>query len=495
MSNINNSIPLWRRTRPTLYFPHLVGLNHLETCVWKNCATVHKLIHPSLQEAIVKYLFQIIIHSSSTSEENDEQYKNLHPKMFPGAHPVSLNKDDAHEIFWKQEHMFALKKDGERMLMFGIHLVSNTDYIVQTLTGFMTRKNNEIFFVPPNTIGTKEHLVPFVVDGELCWNKSTLELNYVVFELMLCNGLSLNHFGLFHREEVYQKMIEVGIVNSENYKLKISGEHHYFLFQYEGLIERRYKTQHIYDYDGLIATHFGKRCILGNDENTFKIKDIHTLDFRMKRHPVKQQFVELWVIQSFKKEIKYTEQNIIATGLDIDRSYDWDNKIYECEFDPRVNIFVIKKQRPDKDHANSIQTVEKTMYTIAHNLFVDDVYDLFKEWKLEQDFKEENGTKEDNKINQQYSAPFVPSSMILQDSNWRSENLTNEALIAEMKSPLLSWEVEENAQREKVRRELYEIESAQQKEYLKEVTTIPIFTKQLQSFISDYLQHGDNALF
>jgi mRNA capping enzyme, catalytic domain/mRNA capping enzyme, C-terminal domain len=488
------SIPLWSRPKPVLHFRHLVGSNHLESILWNDTFLVYKLIHPSLHHSVLQYLFEVIIHSSSTSDEEEEyNIKHLHPKMFPGAHPVSLNKDDAERIFWKQEHMFVLKKDGERLIMFGIHLICGT--IVQTLTGFMNRKN-EIFFLPSNTIGVKEHIIPFVLEGELCFNKHTLEYNYLVFELMLCNGHSLNHFGLVHREEIYRKMIEENniVCDQENYKLRIYAEKHFHWFQYEQLLVRREETLYLYNYDGLCVIHSGKRWLIGNDPNTYKIKDVHTLDFRMKRHPLKQQFLELWVTESFKKEIKYVEQDIVATGLDIDRNYDWDNKIYECEYDISRRLFVAKKQRQDKLHVNSLRTVEKTMYTIEHNLKVDDVYELWKKWNREQQ-EQQNQMLIEEAQKEEYILPFVLRTTLLEDSNWRSENLSNEALIEEMKSPLLSWEVEENAQRESARRELQNRNMLEQQEYLSQVTTIAHFKNQFKTFVAEYLQQGDSVLF
>jgi hypothetical protein len=284
-------------------------------------------------------------------------FKGRDPQ-FPGAQPVSIERKDFEKLK-KYPYYVGVKNDGVRYIMF-----LTTDKLNNKVCILCDRALN--FYIVDGIIADDSIYQNTLLDGELINN------NFVVFDsVVLCgNRINLNYFTsrLTEIDCCIRTLIDpsssINILTKTFYKLE----------DFETFLENIYEKEE--NKDGLIFIPDKLGVHSGTQYSLFKWKpsNKHTIDFNIK---IVDNNLEAHIYNQ-KQLIKFA--NVLYDTPQgksfIDKAKLLpnfsDNCILECLFNKDEQNFSPILVRTDKEHANSLRTVERTLFNASENILIEE---------------------------------------------------------------------------------------------------------------------------
>lgn len=278
--------------------------------------------------------------------------------QFPGAQPVSIERKDFDKIK-KYPYYVGVKNDGVRYIMF-----LTTDKLNNKVCILCDRALN--FYIIDGIVADSAIYQNTIFDGELIDDK------FIVFDsVVLCgNRINLNNFT--SRLTEIDCCVRTLIDTSSS--LKILTKTFYKLKDFKLFIENIYDKEE--NKDGLILVPDKLGVHSGTQYSLYKWKPAnqHTVDFNIK---VMGNNLEAYVYNQ-KQLIKFANilYNTEKGKLFIDKAKLLpnfsDNCILECLFNNDEQNFSPVLVRTDKEHANSLRTVERTLFNATENILLEE---------------------------------------------------------------------------------------------------------------------------
>jgi len=279
---------------------------------------------------------------------------------FPGSQPVAVEIKDL-DTLKKEEYMVCEKTDGERAVLLLIN-INNKPMC------FIINRNNELYFMDLSF--KKEVFEGSIFDGELIKTNNG-SWNYLIHDCMIYNGRS---FIETTHEQRYACIIDLILKRYQNKETDCVNIKTKLFYRFGPELTKTW--EHIQKttenkIDGLIFTPINKPVKLGRDYSLFKWKELHTIDFSVKKNGKKLELIydKNKVFKSFgagninyKNISKFLKENGIEEG------------IIEFKYLPDEELFTPYRLRKDKDHPNSEITLLNTIKNIDENIKISDFY-------------------------------------------------------------------------------------------------------------------------
>lgn len=313
---------------------------------------------------------------------------------FPAPQPVSIEKKDFSKL--KQyKYYTSLKLDGVRFLMYFLkdRNCVNQCIIVNRALNFFN-----VLIDAEDTIynGT-------LLDGEIIFNKETNKWDFVIHDALIICGNKINKLPHSTRLNDTECCINSFInKSSTSNTLNIEVKKFYNFDDFDTFINEVYNNSN--NNDGIIFMPEKLPVISGTQYSMLKWKpeNKHTFDFLIKESEIglEAHVYHLNNIKIFAKIHKNTEEGKIF----VDKLKSFENYanecIVECGFDNNKNNFYPILIRTDKNHPNSLRTIERTLFNISENIQIKDFMEIFNENKNNtNDTNDQNNTNDQNDTN------------------------------------------------------------------------------------------------
>ena len=290
---------------------------------------------------------------------------NHSDNIFPGPQPVSIEKKDFEKLE-KFTYYTSVKNNGTRYIMFFIKDKNNKQ---QTI---LVNRALQCFTI--NMYANDELFNGTIFDGELIMHNN--EWVFIIHDSVMICGSKINRNKFSERlEDIQCCLSNFNITGS----IKIELKKFYLFSDFENFLNNEYNTSK-YEHDGIIFMPETLPVISGTQYSMFKWKPVeeHTIDFLMKKN---NDDIECYVFNMGKliifSKIHYeTEEGkkFIETTQSL-KNYNVEC-IVECKFID--NKFIPVLVRTDKNHANSLRTVERTLFNINENINIDNFQNILK---------------------------------------------------------------------------------------------------------------------
>lgn len=285
--------------------------------------------------------------------------------MFPGAHPVSIERKHFADLK-ERPYWVCAKSDGLRFI-FACITVDDVNY-----SFFINRKNN-IFLI--DCLNVESVYKGTILDGEMIFNFNTESFEFAVYDCIMACGEMTTEYPHSERMSRASHVLE-GIRNNNDIK--------FFCKRFYPLSEIEYYTRHVMKYlehrtDGLIFTP--EFCPIKNGTNykMFKWKECldNTVDFAVSLNTKSSN--PKYTLKILKgKYLSALFDQLLHVNEDLDgqimRSLNSGQPcIIECKYVTDGN-WKGEKIRHDKTYPNNVVTFGKTLVNIKENIGVSEFY-------------------------------------------------------------------------------------------------------------------------
>jgi len=306
----------------------------------------------------MNYLTRIIAHHYNV--------KGNEP-LFPAPQPVSMEKKDFEKLE-KYEYTVSLKMDGTRFLMYFLKDKNDKNQCILVNRAFQ--------FYSINIEAEDNIFNESLFDGEVIFDSELNKWKYLIHDaLVLCgNKVSKLHHSI--RLQDAQCCIESFIQCLDTNTLVVEVKQ-FYNFNVD-FIEKIYKEAKVCD--GIIFMPEKLPVISGTQYSMLKWKprDKHTFDFQVNENDTGLciSVFHMGNIIPFAKVYKDEEKG--KQFIDKFNSLNdvSENCILECTFNLKENNFEPLLIRTDKNHPNSLRTVERTLFNINENITTDDLLNI-----------------------------------------------------------------------------------------------------------------------
>ena len=278
---------------------------------------------------------------------------------FPGPQPVTIEIKNIPSL--DSNYMVCEKTDGER----GILLFINIDNKPMC---FIINRNNELYFTDLSI--KKEIFEGSIFDGEIIKTKEDT-WNFLIFDCMCYNGVSfLNEMhNLRYACSIDFLLKRYSPKETDCFTLKTK-----LFYSYGNKLDKTW--EHIQKttenkIDGLIFTPVDHPITFGRDYKVLKWKEIHTIDFLVKKEKAinlyYQKKSELVLYKTLSKE----NEKLVKKFVDLDSLKK--GVIVEFQYNMDSDTFIPYRIRTDKDKPNGEITVKNTMINIEEAITINDL--------------------------------------------------------------------------------------------------------------------------
>ena len=283
-------------------------------------------------------------------------YKNRGLDTYPAAQPVSIEKKDIEKLN-KYDYNIGLKLDGIRYLLLLIQDNYNNNCSI------LINRSLEFYMIDLDLQYNDLYSNISILDGELCNNE------FIIHDSVIINGHKIRNMDHNTRLGNVNEFI-VNINNIELFMIKVKQFYKYSDFL--KFIEIEYNTNNIKD--GIIFMPVKLSVMSGTQYSLFKWKPLenHTFDFLIKENNNNlQAYVYHLKNITLFAEIHYNTDN---GKLFIDKAKGLDSYKNECilECYYKEENFHPLLVRTDKKHANSLRTIERTLFNIKEDIQLKD---------------------------------------------------------------------------------------------------------------------------
>lgn len=308
---------------------------------------------PITNKQFINYLTKTINYNYNLRQHN----------VFPAPQPVSIEKKDFEKLS-KYEYNVSLKLDGTRFLLLFLKDKNNKKHNILINRAL---KFYDIVIEAENKIydGT-------LFDGELIFINNSWK--FIVYDALQSCGNKINTQNYTNRLFEAKSAIESYIYNKDTSTIELELKTFYKFSSFEQFVTEQYLKSDISD--GLIFMPEHLTAKGGTQYSMLKWKppEKHTFDFLIieNNEGFIAQVFHLNKLENFAKIYKNTEQGskFIEETKKLE-SYT-DKCIVECSFDKENNNFKPILVRTDKNHPNSLRTIERTLFNINENITIDD---------------------------------------------------------------------------------------------------------------------------
>ena len=283
-------------------------------------------------------------------------YKNRGLDTYPAAQPVSIEKKDIEKLT-KYEYNIGLKLDGVRYLL--ILLQDN----LHNNCSILINRSLEFYLININLNCNNLYSNGTILDGELCTNE------YIIHDSVLINGNKIRNMPHSSRLAcVSENLLNIDNTNT-SFVIKVKKFYKYKKFS--DFIINEYNINN--NNDGIIFMPNKLNVMSGTQYSLFKWKPLkkHTFDFLIKENDNNlQAYVYHLKNITLFAEINYNTAN---GKIFIDNAKKLNNYKNECilECYYENENFHPLLVRTDKKHANSLRTIERTLFNIKENITLD----------------------------------------------------------------------------------------------------------------------------
>ena len=293
--------------------------------------------------------------------------KSEKSNMFPGAHPVSIERKHFEQL-GKEPYWVCAKSDGIRFLFVCV-THENKPY------SFFLNRRNDIFLLNCNNENNVYNST--ILDGEMIYNWKYSRFDYVTYDAVIVNGVQVSE--LYHSERL--KHAYLAIQNITN-----AHDIHFDIKQFYPLKD----IKHYYDNvvpnlfhktDGLIFTPEELPVTNGTHFKLFKWKECYdnTVDFSIHRN-IKCKNPKYILKITKGKYLNSLFENTLHLDMDMEKQVDdhikqHDACILECKY-LYPNNWKGVLIRKDKTYPNNALTYTKTLLNIKENIQLDEFFDL-----------------------------------------------------------------------------------------------------------------------
>ncbi|KAF1866515.1 hypothetical protein Lal_00017898 [Lupinus albus] len=302
-------------------------------------------------------------------------------QMFPGSHPVSLNRDNLQLL--RQRYYYATwKADGTRYMMMitgdGCYLIDRKFLFRRIDMRFPCRYSNG------DTPERNHHYT--LLDGEMIIDLDPQthkqERRYLIYDLIAINQVSLTELPFYERWKLLEKeVIEPRNMERETLSKSINPHYRYdlepfsvrrkgfwFLSTVSKLLDK-FIPQLSHSADGLVFQGWDDPYVPRTHEGLLKWKypEMNSVDFLCEVGAGNRPLLFL-----FERGVKKLMEgsSVILQGDASDIS-SYSGRIIECSWDPVEHHWICMRVRIDKATPNDINTYRKVMRSIRDNITQD----------------------------------------------------------------------------------------------------------------------------
>lgn len=292
---------------------------------------------------------------------------NCHLSGFPGAQPVSMDRDNI-DLLRKKPYMVSWKADGTRYMMA----------ILDENEVYMLDRDNNVFQVCGLRFVERKNLdAPLkwtLLDGEMVIDKHEGQNipRYLVYDIIRVSGIDVSELR-FSPERMKtietdiikprQQAMEIGKIIRENEPFSIRAKQFLTCGMAYKFLDEKFARQLTHEPDGLIFQPSAEPYIAGQCPEVLKWKppSHNSVDFRLKIQKEegvglltkKVGFLYVGGFDPSFARMKYTKE--------LEK---YDGKIIECRFENNTWIFM--RERTDKSFPNSYKTARSVFNSIKN---------------------------------------------------------------------------------------------------------------------------------
>jgi len=293
--------------------------------------------------------------------------KSDNRNMFPGAHPVSIERKHFEQLR-KEPYWVCAKSDGIRFLFICL------TYETKPYSFFLNRSNDIFLLNCNNENGVYKSTI---LDGEMIYNWKYSRFDYVTYDAVVVNGIHVAD--LHHSERLKHAYSAIQhITNAHNIFFDIKQFYplkdikHY----YDNVIPNLFHKT-----DGLIFTPEELPVTNGTHFKLFKWKECYdnTVDFSVHRN-IKGNNPKYILKITKGKYLNSLFENTLHLDMDMETQVDehirtHESCILECKY-LYPNNWKGVLIRKDKTYPNNALTYNKTLLNIKENIQLDEFFNL-----------------------------------------------------------------------------------------------------------------------
>lgn len=281
-------------------------------------------------------------------------FPNKKYNTFPGALPISIERKHFEKIK-KFPYYICLKLDGTRFFMY---IYSNILYMVNRK--FEIYKMCEIL------------IDDCLFDGELI---HTNKWEFVIHDTIVIYGTNVSYCNLTQRLEHIDEFLTDNEKHMTYIQFEIKNKK-FFKFQKNEISAlKNYIKENGAKIDGIILTPTLLPICSGCQTTLYKWKPptSHTVDFKIK---IEDNYIKAFVYDNVDKLYAMMEENS-KEGITFKNALNFKSEdIVECSYSRDTDAFTPLFVRHDKEHPNSLNTVERTLFNISENILLSDIISL-----------------------------------------------------------------------------------------------------------------------
>ena len=307
----------------------------------------------------------------------------------PVDNPVSLEKANIH-LLKETEYIISYKADGVR------YLLVLCMYKAQPLAAFVDRAGHvySLYVIAHVTHYQKN----CVFDGELCEIEPNI-YHYVVFNALIDQGVYLGDFAyvnrLRHVKQNFQAE-QLPVLNKRTTFITAMASNTLTFYRKEYDISENIKSFLLliprYKQDGLVFTPSKEGVVPGRNEHLLKWKSENPIDVHVVLESdqlclyIDNNGADIPVEDALGVQVDFDEhcdrlQSLLRGSFLYNRLFGTAASTFDhivevsCVF-VRENILQLQflRLRPDKDGANNVTTVKRTLQTICDNVSLNDIF-------------------------------------------------------------------------------------------------------------------------
>ena len=360
----------------------------------KPCSVV-----PSSPSSILLPITNIQLKVIIRKEVNDLMGIGSNYHGFPGAMPFALTRSNMKNLS-VSTHMVTWKADGERFFLCifpknGVYLI-NRKYDIYDLN-----ESHPQFASMMTSAFVDKRVASSILDGEIVFNKLTNKFEFVIFDMISCNGAKTWYDPYTKRIELARKMLNnaadhIDPVTYQSLTLNVTVKDCHEINQLSTLRQKICQTgtnsfvaNGAYDCDGVVFIPTGP-YVPRLDPNMLKVKlslEQITLDFEITPLGKENETDKRWGFYCIhdrqlllcREQTMDAAQNQLCDSLLIQYEVERRSKadlrlIVECYYHRGEGIWKVLKRRADKNIPNSFSVYCETMETLVQGMVVDSLF-------------------------------------------------------------------------------------------------------------------------
>ncbi|ESO04324.1 hypothetical protein HELRODRAFT_156994 [Helobdella robusta] len=288
----------------------------------------------------------------------------MQSRIFPGAHPVSMNQKNI-SFLTERPYKVSWKADGVRYMM----LVENKDNI------FMVNRDNTVFQVVQNLTfkkrkDLKANLIDTLLDGEMVFDHicdKTIP-RYLIHDIIRIDGNNVGRWNFDKRLMcILKDIIEPRNkckVNKSAEPFSVRAKPFWNITYSKSLLDGNFATKVCHEVDGLIFQPVDMGYKMGQCKEILRWKppQVNSVDFKLSlRTEIKEGMLPNFIGDLYASGLNRPFAILSSKMTKAMRNLD--QKIIECKWE---NGWVFIRQRTDKSFPNNYETVKAVCESISH---------------------------------------------------------------------------------------------------------------------------------